>query len=229
MSQQQNNFTPPPYQQNPYMGNNQGGPQQAQNPNGNPYTQNGNPYAQGPQTNQGPQGQNIKENFQNFTNNVKNTAQNAYQETLKAEQSNMANATGKTKFGVSIAMFAAFIYAVQYFSGFTSVILIFAYLYFFEKNEFLKMTAIKAFILDVGFSIVLLLVGLVPDGLMVIKKLLGMVSISTSMFTIPDNLIYIIEMVLRDIKMLLFLFCIFNSAKGKEIKIPFVEKIYKKC
>ena len=76
----------------------------------------------------------------------------------------------KTKLGVSVGIFGAFLYVAALFGGYIAITLLAGYVLLMESNEWLKKTAVKAVATLACFSFLSLLVGLIPDAVDVITE-----------------------------------------------------------
>ena len=170
-----------------------------------------------------------QQDWYNTPNQGMTSINDIYSNTFKAKQVQMQNAGRKTTFGVSVAISAAFIYFIQYYTSFTATLLIFGYLLIIEKDEYLTKTAMKAFLLDTILIVVVTLINLIPDGLNIVSGLFGIVNIHIpSRIPVVSDLISNIIVIIAYIKTILFMFCIFSALRGKEVRIPLVENFYNK-
>lgn len=69
----------------------------------------------------------------------------------------------KTRLGISVGMLGAAIYLTGLFSGYLVAVLLAGYVLMFEENEWLRRTGVKAVSLMVLFSLITVLVNLLPD------------------------------------------------------------------
>lgn len=69
----------------------------------------------------------------------------------------------KTKLGVSVSLLGAAAYLLALFGGYTPLLLLVGYIFLFEDHDRLKKTALKAFVLNVCFSLAVTAAGLIPD------------------------------------------------------------------
>lgn len=74
----------------------------------------------------------------------------------------------KTKLGVSVGIFGAFLYVAALFGGYIAITLLAGYVLLMESNEWLKKTAVKAVATLACFSFLSLLIGLIPDAVEVV-------------------------------------------------------------
>lgn len=75
----------------------------------------------------------------------------------------------KTKLGVSVGIFGAFLYVAALFGGYIAITLLAGYVLLMESNEWLKKTAVKAVATLACFSFLSLLIGLIPDAVEVVR------------------------------------------------------------
>ena len=69
----------------------------------------------------------------------------------------------KTSLGIPVGLMGAALYFTILVGGQTPFLLLAAYVFFFQKNDWLKRTAVKAFALDVVLAIASSLLGILPD------------------------------------------------------------------
>ena len=74
----------------------------------------------------------------------------------------------KTKLGVSVGIFGAFLYVAALFGGYIAITLLAGYVLLMESNEWLKKTAVKAVATLACFSFLSLVIGLIPDAVEVV-------------------------------------------------------------
>ena len=79
----------------------------------------------------------------------------------------------KTKLGISIGLLGAAAYFVALFDGFLALALIAGYILLFEENEWLKKSAVKAFVILVATALCRALIGFIPDLINLIDHLVG--------------------------------------------------------
>jgi len=79
----------------------------------------------------------------------------------------------KTKLGISVGLLGAAIYFMGLFTGYLIPVLLTAYVLFFEEDEWLKKSAVKAVALMVIFSLLTAIISLVPDVMSFINNLVS--------------------------------------------------------
>lgn len=71
----------------------------------------------------------------------------------------------KTKLGITAALMGSVIYFMGLFGGFLVVTVMTGYVLFFEENEWLRKTAVKALVLMIGFTLLRTVINFIPDML----------------------------------------------------------------
>ena len=79
----------------------------------------------------------------------------------------------KAKLGISVGLLGAAVYFSALFGGYIPVFLLVGYVLLFEENEWLKKSAVKAAVLMVSISVLLAVIGLIPDLLSWINTLVA--------------------------------------------------------
>ena len=129
----------------------------------------------------------------------------------------------KTKLGLSVAFFAAGLYAVGFF-GLTPLLLMAGYTLLMEDSEFLKRAAVKSITLVLAFEVIDLVVSLFSGVFSLISWIVSFFgSFSFS------GLISFLNSGASVLELVCVIICILAAVKGKEAKIPvidgFVDKI----
>ena len=128
----------------------------------------------------------------------------------------------KTKLGVSVAAFGAFIFMAAGVGGFVPAVLLAGYVLLMESNEWLRKTAVKALATLAVCNFIILLVGVVPDALGAFYTITNVrIAFLTDLF----NGIVRILGILKD---LAFLGLAFKALNQGTIKIPVVDGIVDK-
>ncbi len=132
----------------------------------------------------------------------------------------------KTRLGISVGMLGAALYFAGLFGGFVVLTILAGYTLLVEENEWVKKTAVKAFLLLVAFSLLKTLVGLIPDAIGVFDKF---VYIFSTEFSLASSLSVIIKIVsfltagLDFIKVVLFLVLGLKALNQSTVKIGAVD------
>lgn len=133
----------------------------------------------------------------------------------------------KTKLGISVEIFAAAIFFVALFGGFTPVILLAGYALLMEEDEWLKKSAVKAVALLIIINIGLYFIGLLPDVLGWISSILHLFKANLS-YSLVTNILNIFSGALSIIKELLFVILGIMALKKETLSIPVVDSVIAK-
>ena len=132
----------------------------------------------------------------------------------------------KTRLGISVGMLGAALYFAGLFGGFVALTILAGYTLLVEENEWVKKTAVKAFLLLVAFSLLKTLIGLIPDAIGVFDKFVYIVSTE---FSLASSLSVVIKIVsfltagLDFIKVVLFLILGLKALNQSTVKIGAVD------
>jgi len=133
----------------------------------------------------------------------------------------------KTKLGISVGLLGAATYFVGLFSGYTVLALFVGYILLFEENIWLKRTAVKAFAINILFSLVSAVVGLIPNVIYLIDDLVNIFGGSFSILFVT-RLITFIQSALSLILKLLMLGLGLTALSQGTIKFPIIDKLIDK-
>ena len=132
----------------------------------------------------------------------------------------------KTRLGISVGMLGAALYFAGLFGGFVALTILAGYTLLVEENEWVKKTAVKAFLLLVAFSLLKTLIGLIPDAIGVFDKF---VYIFSTEFSLASSLSVVIKIVsfltagLDFIEVVLFLILGLKALNQSTVKIGAVD------
>jgi hypothetical protein len=133
----------------------------------------------------------------------------------------------KTKLGISAGFFAAIAVLLAYFAGYTPFLLVLGYALLAEDNAWLKKSLIKVLIIDLAFSALYVVIGLLPNAISLIEDLLRIFSVHFypsafhSFFSFLNGCVGFLE------KIVFVLIAVFLITE-KEIKIPVLDNLLKK-
>lgn len=133
----------------------------------------------------------------------------------------------KTKLGIPFGLLAAGIYFTGLFGGYLSAILLTAYVFLVEDDEWLRRSSVKAIMLMVLFSLIHIVLGFIPDALGVITNIIG---IFAETFTYGKllQILDAIKGIFSILESILFIALGVSALKGRSILLPVVDKmIYK--
>lgn len=133
----------------------------------------------------------------------------------------------KTRLGISVGLLGAALYLTGFFGGYVAALLLAGYVLFFEENEWLKMTAVKAVTLMVFFSFLAGVITLIPNAIGCIDSILAIIGISFRISFI-SNLVGAVTNILDILEKLLFLGLGFKALNQGTIPVPIVDKMVNK-
>ena len=133
----------------------------------------------------------------------------------------------KTKIGISAGAYAAMIFLLALYGGYTPLLIGVGFVLIFESNDWLKATVVKAFVLALCFSLCSTLLDLIPDLLAIINSWARVFNGGID-FSKLDQIINAIWSIISFIKTILFLILALMALKMKTIGIGFVDKFVEK-
>jgi hypothetical protein len=133
----------------------------------------------------------------------------------------------KTKIGISAGAYAAMMFLLALYGGYTALLIGAGFVLIFESNDWLKATVIKAFVLALIFSIINTLLNLVPDLLGIINNWARVFNGNID-FNKLNQIIDAIWSIISFCKTILFLILALMALKMKTIGIGFVDKFVEK-
>ncbi len=133
----------------------------------------------------------------------------------------------KTKLGISVSIAAALTYFMGLFGGYLVLLVLAGYILWKEENLWLKQTVVKAVTICVTFSVVIALIGLVPDAINLLDDVFSVFGKGFS-FSILSRMITLINSVLKLAEKLLLLALGFFALKGKSLRIDALDNFVNK-
>lgn len=134
----------------------------------------------------------------------------------------------KTKLGISVGLLGAIIYFASAFGGgYLAALLLCGYVLLAEDNPWLRKTSIKAVLLLVLFSLISVILGLIPDIWEAITNLLmAFNQYPSSNFISGINLT--ISSAISIVKSVLFVILGLKALNQGTIKLPIIDKLIDK-
>lgn len=133
----------------------------------------------------------------------------------------------KTKIGISAGAYAAMMFLLALYGGYTPLLIGAGFVLIFESNDWLKATVVKAFVLALLFSLCNTILNLIPDLLGIINSWARVFEGNIN-FSKLDQIIDAIWSIISFIKVILFLILALMALKMKTIAIGFVDKFVEK-
>lgn len=133
----------------------------------------------------------------------------------------------KTKLGISVGMLGAAIYLTGLFSGYLVAVLLTGYVLLFEENEWLKRNAVKAVSLMMLFSLVVVLINLIPNAMGCISYLAAMFGGSFRIGFL-SNLVSAVTSGIDIVEKILFIGLGIKALNQGTIAVPVVDNLINK-
>lgn len=130
----------------------------------------------------------------------------------------------KTRLGVTVGLLGAAIYLVGLYGGVLATALLVGYVLVFEENEWLKKSAVKAFVLMMVFSVISSVLYLIPNAIEVISSIINILGIGFYP-EIVYNLSSAISGVLNIVETLLFIGLALKALNQGSIAVPVVDQL----
>lgn len=133
----------------------------------------------------------------------------------------------KTKLGIPVGLMGALLFAAGYFSGYLLLFVMAGYVLLCEEDAWLRRTSVKAVLLTVVFSVISLVLGLVPDLIGILDDLLNVFG---SYFSIPfiTNVLNLLRSVIGLVETLVFAALGLMALGQSKMKIPVVDDYLEK-
>lgn len=133
----------------------------------------------------------------------------------------------KTNFGISIKLTSALMLLICLFGGYIPAIIFAGYILLKEENTWLKKNTLGALFLLVVFSALSYLINLVPDFVYLTDNFVGLFG-GYCDASVLQNIINMINNILDIVKTVMFLLFALKIFKGKEVTLPFTQKIFER-
>ncbi|MBQ6076395.1 MAG: hypothetical protein IJK86_09645 [Lachnospiraceae bacterium] len=140
----------------------------------------------------------------------------------------------KSKLGIHIGFLACIGFLVAQFGGLIPATLLVGYVLLREENDFLRMSALKAFLIVLAASVLNFLIGVIPDILFElfdwISRIFGANTPFGSLKAIGkiDQIFNFFSWLVTTGKAILLVALAFLACGIKTIKIPFIENLIEK-
>lgn len=130
----------------------------------------------------------------------------------------------KTKLGISVGLFGALLYLSGLFSGYIVLTLLAGYVLLFEQNEWLKRTAVKAYAVCLGFSILSALVGFIPNAVNLVDAIASVFN-GTFYIEFISKLVNLVQLVLTIAEKVVLLLLAYKAMKQGTVKIKILDNL----
>jgi hypothetical protein len=135
----------------------------------------------------------------------------------------------KTKIGISAGVIAAAAYFIAAFDNFIPLLLIVGYILICEPGRWLKVSAVKALVIVIGFTLIGELIAFIPDLISFFNSFSDDTNIKQLEFVMGlTKVISIINTVLYLVEKVILLILGFFAVKGKSFNIGFIDNFITK-
>ena len=129
----------------------------------------------------------------------------------------------KTRLGISVGLLGAAIYLMGLFGGYLALVVLVGYTLLFENKGWLRRSAVKAAVLLVGFSALEAVLGLIPDSLSAIQKIV-LLGNGDFQLIFLNNLFSAVIQFTYVVKKILFLILGAKALRQSTVVIPVVDE-----
>ena len=140
----------------------------------------------------------------------------------------------KSKLGLHIGFFACLCFLVAQFGGLIPAVLLVGYVLICEQNDFLRMSALKAFLIVLFSSVLVFLIDVIPDILFgLFDKISRIFNAETAFNNLKaivkiDQIFSFLSWIVTTCKSVLLLLLAFLALKVKTIPVPLVDGLIDK-
>lgn len=130
----------------------------------------------------------------------------------------------KTRLGISVGMLGAAIYLAGLFSGYLVAVLLAGYVLLFEENGWLRKSAVKAVALMLFFSLIMVLMNVIPNAMSCINSIVAMFG-GSFYINFLSNLVSAVTSAIDIVEKLMFIGLGVKALNQGTIAVPVVDKL----
>jgi hypothetical protein len=139
----------------------------------------------------------------------------------------------KSKLGISVGLIAALTYLIALFGGYIPLLLVVGYILICEQQRWLKVSAVKALVVVIGFSLISAIIGFIPNLLSLVNTFvnndgLKIVELYYEFTSIINKIISFITTLLTIAEKVLLLLLGFFAVGQKSFNLGFIDKFITK-
>jgi hypothetical protein len=134
----------------------------------------------------------------------------------------------KTRLGISVGMAAAATYFAALFGGYTVLTLFVGYILLIETNPWLRKTAVKAFVVCLLFSLINVVIGIIPGALNMVWDVLNIFEVNTSWMYKVNAVMNIFQTIINGLRTVLLLVLGFMSFNQSTIPLGPIDNMIHK-
>lgn len=133
----------------------------------------------------------------------------------------------KTRLGITVGLLGSAMFFMGLFSGYFTALLLAGYILLFEQNAWLRRSAVKAISLMVFFSLVVMLLNIIPDLCSVINNFVFIFNGSFNI-TVLDRFFNALVSGVNVIEKIVFMILGLKALSQGTIVIPMIDKFISK-
>lgn len=130
----------------------------------------------------------------------------------------------KTKLGLRVPVMGALAFVLFHFGGYVAGLIYLGYVLLFEADLELKKTALTALLAAIAFSVVNVVIGLLPDVLNVIESLLAIFTLNVHI-SFVDKVANLFYNILNVVKPVVMLGLAVMAWSNKPVKLAVLDKL----
>lgn len=128
------------------------------------------------------------------------------------------------RLGISVGLLGAAIYFLGLFSGYIIMVILAGYVLLFEENVWLKKSAVKAVTLMILFSLLSVMINLIPNSISFFDDFVGIFGGKIQIHAV-SKLADALSDVLDLVKKLLFIGLGFSALNQGTVRVPIVDRL----
>ncbi len=133
----------------------------------------------------------------------------------------------KSRLGISVGLLGAIIYACGLFGGYIPLIILCGYVLLVEKNDWLEYVAVKAICVNILFSVLFLIISVIPDLLDIIQDFVYLFK-GTFSYQVISNMESCVYGIISFIKNITYLLLMFKALTLGDMRIGVVDSLINK-
>jgi hypothetical protein len=130
----------------------------------------------------------------------------------------------KTKLGLSVKICNVLVFLLFLFSGYTVGLLAVGYVLLCEKDQSLRVSAVTALLAAVAYSLIQMLIGLLPDVVEIFVNLLNIFRVYVNV-SFLHNITNFLYSILSLMKTVVYIILAFMAVLGKPVQLSSIKKL----
>lgn len=130
----------------------------------------------------------------------------------------------KTKLGLSVKICNVLVFLLFLFGGYTVGLLAVGYVLLCEKDQSLRVSAVTALLAAVAYSLIQMLIGLLPDVVEIFVNLLNIFRVYVNV-SFLHNITNFLYSILSLMKTVVYIILAFMAVLGKPVQLSAIKKL----